>query len=268
MHQVQNMISCVQNALKKVLENVNEENIGCFLLEKEKPYYCERTERYKNGFHLHFPKIFLTRMQQEKNVLPHVLQELESIWKTDHASLPGPPQEIIDNSIYRGKGKCWFLLGSGKKKMPYRLTAYFDNNGNQQVVENYLPSTEKEQLKMFSVQMDEEKKKFVNSICPEIDSFETVIPQPLEFAQIVENAKTIDYVSRKMQEPVSEDIDNWVDEILEMLDESYAQDRDKWMYIGWILYNIYRGKKEGFERWNIFSEKCKEKYNPKVCEEE
>ena len=266
--QVQNMIRCIQNALKTVVEDMNEEKLGAFFLEKEKPYYCERTDRFKNGFHLHFPKIFLTRMQQEKNLLPHVLDELELLWKKDSTSLPGPPKEIIDNSIYRGKGKCWFLLGSGKKKMPYRLAAFYDHDGQEQPLDNHLPVDEKDRLKMFSVQMDDEKKKYVSSIHPEIDSFETSIPQPLEFAQIVENASTVDYVAKKMQEPVNEDIDNWVDEILDMLDESHAKDRDKWMYIGWILYNIYRGKSDGFDRWNIFSQKCKQKYNAKVCEEE
>ena len=35
----------------------------------------------------------------------------------------------------------------------------------------------------------------------------------------------------------------------------------KWIYIGWILYNIYKGSEQGFQKWDNFSQQCRNKYN-------
>ena len=64
------------------------------------------------------------------------------------------------------------------------------------------------------------------------------------------------------------DLDDWVDEILDILDDSFSIERDKWMYVGWILYNIYKGDQKGYNRWLVFSQRCMEKYKESVCREE
>lgn len=49
-------------------------------------------------------------------------------------------------------------------------------------------------------------------------------------------------------------------QLLPMLNSSRATDRDDWMTVGWVLYNIGKGSEEALNQWLKFSEQCEEKY--------
>ena len=54
-------------------------------------------------------------------------------------------------------------------------------------------------------------------------------------------------------------------EILPMLDDFRAEDRNEWMTIGWILYTISQGSQEGLELWCEFSSRAEESYDEAKC---
>lgn len=59
---VQMIVSIYQKVLREIIQDLEEEHLLCFLLEK-KAYLCQNKDKtfLKNGFHLHFPYIFLNK---------------------------------------------------------------------------------------------------------------------------------------------------------------------------------------------------------------
>ena len=53
--------------------------------------------------------------------------------------------------------------------------------------------------------------------------------------------------------------------LLPMLSNFRGEDRNEWMTIGWILYNIGEGSHEALEQWMDFSARSEEKYEEAVC---
>lgn len=50
-------------------------------------------------------------------------------------------------------------------------------------------------------------------------------------------------------------------ELLNLLPSKFTEERDRWMNIGWILFNIFNGSQEGFTLWDDFSKRCPSKYD-------
>ena len=125
------LVNIFQMVLKKIIKNLNEDDLCCFLFEKE-PYVCEKNNNkiIKNGFHIQFPKIFLSKKEQELILYPLVKSELSN-------NICNITQNAIDDGIVRGKGTPWFLYGSGKGKkfQPYQLTKGFNKHGN--MIDNF-----------------------------------------------------------------------------------------------------------------------------------
>ena len=54
-------------------------------------------------------------------------------------------------------------------------------------------------------------------------------------------------------------------QLLPMLSDFRSRDRNEWMTIGWILYNIGEGCTEALESWCEFSSRCEDEYDEAVC---
>ena len=127
---VKNIVDCALSVLKECLVDLKDDDISCFLLERSG--YIEKRnskEYFKNGFHIHFPRIFLTRNQYECIIIP----KLEKKMKDENIELPYGTTytNVIDKSIYKGKGKPWFLYGSSKPDVndPYHCTRVYYGDG-------------------------------------------------------------------------------------------------------------------------------------------
>jgi len=67
-----------------------------------------------------------------------------------------------------------------------------------------------------------------------------------------------------------EDIDfhenvDMIRQLVRMLDDKRANDRNEWIRIGWILFNIGNGCDEAREMWLEFSQRCDDKYDEQDC---
>ena len=73
---VERLVFIYQQVLREIIQDVRNEHLRCFFLEKPS-YTITKSGRVslKNGFHVHFPFIWLDRQQQENILLPKVRAE-------------------------------------------------------------------------------------------------------------------------------------------------------------------------------------------------
>ena len=104
------------------------------LLEKAIYYIDAGDVTYaKNGFHLHFPNLFLSKPDQQEQLIPRVQQ---IIGEMDIFANLG----ITDSATVVDKAACtnpWLLYGSRKSEEmdPYLVTKVFDSDGLEISVE-------------------------------------------------------------------------------------------------------------------------------------
>jgi P4 family phage/plasmid primase-like protien len=270
---VKNIINCVFNVLKEVLVDIKEDDMCSFLLERSG--YIEKKnskEYYKNGFHIHFPRIWLTRNQLECIIIP----KLEKNMKEENIELPYGTtfSNVIDKSIYKGKGKPWYMYGSSKPDVsePYHCSRVYYSNGDEdtnwkKALLNYpnkiSNSIEDCMVDIFSIRSDN-KSDFIYEIRADCcDSNEYINNNNNDI--INDNFYFQQEHVESSRDPKQDEL---VDELLGALSPEYYIDRDKWIHIGWILFNHFDGCDDGFYRWDDFSKKCPEKYDMNSLKEE
>ena len=261
-----------QKVLREILEMENqpEDILECWIMEK-KGYFKKKGDRlyFKNGFHLHFPKIFISREKQESVLLPRIRCELKML---EASQIPEctTPESYIDKSYV--KGGVWLLYGSRKEESlePYlvthALTSYgvrtdnpltpllnyaLYNEDESRIVLNehnlimYLP-------RIFSVELGY-RKEYVQEIRQDLPDCRSLRTRTFVWEQF----------SRS-----EEEICDTVDALLPLLSKERSQDRNDWILVGWALFNIFNGNAQGLERWIQFSKQCPEKFSQEVCEYE
>lgn len=270
---VKNIVDCVFSVLRECLLDIKQDDMSCYLLERNG--YIEKRnskEFFKNGFHIHFPRIWLTRNQYECIIIP----KLEKKMKDENIELPYGTNysNLIDKSIYKGKGKPWFLYGSSKPDVtePYRCSRVYFEDGSVETnwkksLSTYPNKTSSSiddcLVDIFSIRSDN-KSDFIYEIRSDCynsndyihNNHNDIIQDNFEFKK--EHDESI-------RDPKQDEL---IDDLLSVLSPQYYTDRDKWIHIGWILYNHFDGCDDGFYRWDEFSKKCPEKYNIDVLKEE
>lgn len=253
---VQEIVTAYQNTLKTIVRNITNRSdaLTCLLLEKE--YYEKELngEIYiKNGFHLHFPKLFLDRKAQEVYLIPIVQEKLKDLFKEIGCMDP-----IDAHSV----NVHWLLYGSTKPgHKPYKVTECFMDRCRKVDIENALrdykiPSHGETDddfltcgdyvyelmpriLSIFLADREEyyfSPKESVNT--PIISKYERLKECRNKYAQL-----TVD-------EALSE-----ASTLLDMMSDSRADNRADWLQIGCCLWNITQGDTDGFSLWLEFSER-------------
>lgn len=263
------VIKTYQDVLKEILSEYTEEELVCVVLEKDLRIETKgEISTIKNGFHLHFPYIFLEKNAQETQLLPRVQDRIDENETFAYLNLgEKKSSSVIDKGVYTAP---WLLYGSKKtiESKPYKATRYIDSNLKE--IDIY------KALKHYQIYDDKERLiKFDKDIEYYLPRILSVIPynrQPKDLKRnlispikekLKEKAKKI---SPDKREELS--IDQSLEiakELLPMLSVSRAEDRNEWMTVGWVLYNISGGTEGGLELWCEFSERCNEKYDENTC---
>jgi P4 family phage/plasmid primase-like protien len=266
------IVYCFIDVFKEILMNVSEEDLCCFVMERPGYFiYNDNQKFYKNGFHLHFPKIFLTRIQQEYIVIPIVKQRM----KSKHVSLPkGMTYDtIFDESIYKGKGKPWYMYGSTKKEalQPYLCKYMFhgskkkDFNWESYLLQNEFKNDDYDKLKnncvrFFSL-LGSDKESHYRQIDPNVELLDKEINQ-MNSSKSSSSHFDFDSINKQIRIYESDShVDEIVDSMLSLLPEKYYEEYDLWIRVGWILHNQYLGTYDGFYRWDDFSKQSFDKYD-------
>lgn len=264
---VQAIVHIYQKVLSEIVQDVKDRHLICFFFEKP-PYRVLKNgiEYFKNGFHLHFPFLFMSRYQQEHLLLPRVRLECKKLAQTEYPEC-STPDSLIDRSYCKGSGQPWLLYGSRKEATmePYIISRGFDSDGR--VVQewwNLLLGFDYNGVRF-------ETKTQVEDHLPEIFSIRVENKADL----IVEIRNDIhhmnwDNASLGLPKPKRVSIPNEEDEkivkdMLELLSPTRSEDRNEWIRVGWILYNIFHGDEKGYTCWTEFSRRCPEKFNETVC---
>jgi hypothetical protein len=73
--QMYSIVNIYIDTLKYITKETDDKYFTAFVLEKTKPYRKDRI--VKNGFHIHFPFLFMASLDQEMHLMPRVVREVD-----------------------------------------------------------------------------------------------------------------------------------------------------------------------------------------------
>jgi phage/plasmid-associated DNA primase len=261
------VIKCFQESVKKNVLNWSDATLTCVVLEKQ-PYV--KDGYLKNGFHLHFPYLFLEKTKVKSVLIPKIKDCLAACrlgnGKKVFSDHTDTPESFVDDVT----SKCWLMYGSSKceKMSPYELTVIYDHD--LYPVHPYKAFT----LDTFFTR-EEEPLKVTE------DNLDTLLPQLLSVSSIkkkVFNIKTpvdlrVDLKSAFKQKlkDVSDQDPRVVKknllmakELLKIINPRRADEYNSWWDVGVIVFNIGHGCDEAFELWDRWSRKSAS-YDEDAC---
>ena len=263
--QLHEVIRAYQKTLKKICIKLKEEALTCVVLEKD-PYEQEiNGEKYiKNGFHLHFPKLFLERKAQEVYLVPIVKGLLEHTFDNLGVTVN---HAIDSNSV----NVHWLLYGSHKPNcMPYVATECYLDNCKPVSFEDALGDYEMYEVGSGQNRIDCHGR--VKELLPRILSLflygrestyyyrpEPSVDTPLMLKYEKVREKRRKYAQRTVTESLEE-----AEKLLKLLNSSRSDDRSDWLAVGFCLWNITEGDDEGLSLWLEFSE-LSDKFDEAEC---
>jgi P4 family phage/plasmid primase-like protien len=262
---VKQLIDVYQSVLRNIVEGCTDEHLLCVLLEKPMYYISAGATSYaKNGFHLHFPNLFLSKVDQEVHLIPRVkdaTQELRIFSDLGYE----------DSSVVIDKACCtvpWLIYGSRKSEDmdPYKVTKVFTSDGSEisfdDAFKNYRIYDMREKI------IDIKGK--IQFFLPRILS---IIPYGRSTQEVIQGL--ISPLKGKLQEqkvknkkPLKVSVEEALktsEKLLPMLADFRAEERNEWITIGWILYNIGDASSQALDQWMDFSARCEEKYDEANC---
>lgn len=260
---VEKVICVYQEVIREIVEDVSDQNLTCVLLEKP-PYKKKTTKTYlKNGFHLHFPEVFLDKADQEVHLIPRVIQKIKTMKLFDYLGIEDSGT-VIDKQCC---GNTWLLYGSKKEEgsNPYLFSRVYDfqckeisledafkhyliydNHGRTVNVKGktkfYLPRI------LSIIPYSRDPKELKSGLVPMLSSKTPKIKEQAVYDKLT----------------VSENL-KLAQKLLPLLSKERADNYTEWMTVGWVLYNISEGSDEGLKLWLDFSSKCNDKFDPTKC---
>lgn len=267
--QLNQVIEVYQSVLRNIVDECTDAHLMCVVLEKPLYYIpVGETSYAKNGFHLHFPSLFLSRQNMAVHVIPRVqkvLKELE-VFKNLGIEDSG---SVVDDAVTRN---AWLVYGSRKSEDmdPYLVTKVLTSEGKELDIEEAFE--EYELLDYLERPMDIKGR--VKEFLPRILSIfhggraimevKEGLPCPLKDT-LKRKEKNRNLKGSKHLEISVKDSLAISARLLPMLSDFRADKYDEWMRIGWILNNIGKGSTEALEQWITFSSRCDDKFDEATC---
>ena len=255
------LVNIYQKTIEEILSDCNDEKLMCVVLEKDS-YITKDKKYYKNGIHLHFPNVFLTKSEHEIFLIPRIKQKIEKIELFNEFD--------IDNVVDKGYLNApWLMYGSVKEQDAdsYEISNIYDKDMNIISI--------KEAFKNYKIYNN--KKQEINKETKDIDYW---LPRILsidrnnrEISTLKENLEIIKI--NKKKKPVNIKFSNIKNEgneghgnnlklaskLLPILNQHRVENHTEWYYIGLVLYNISNGSQQGLDLWLSFSKRIKEHHN-------
>lgn len=258
--ELETVISVYQTVIQQMVEDYSPEQVTCIVLEKEP--YIDKTAKssyFKNGFHLHFPYCFISKLDFDQCLVPAANKILKD--KKLFPLATNPVEKIFDKI-----GLCWLMYGSVKdpEAKPYKATCSYNEKMERQSVydglakydifqygqnEKRIPITPDNVMyhlpRILSV-MIYGRESYITDVKPEVRKsiISEIKIKPAYHAFDEFNPEK----SKKEMEIAAK--------LLPLLNVRRAVNRSEWIDIGWILYNISHGSQEGFDLWNRFASRA------------
>ncbi len=260
---IDKIIAIYIDVLKYVCLDRDATNMFCFVLEKTVP--SNDGTHVKNGFHLHFPFLFMHVSEQNYQIYPRVAArvEQEKIFKDLKFE---SSKSVIDVDIVK---KFWIMYGGRKNQNleAYKLTRIVNFKGKTVSLETVMDYNNIHDTDGKIIEFTQEKP--AEYYLPRILSIHpcnrTIVRTRSDIESFVKTViyKAKDSTNKEIYEalPFQHMIAD-VERLMNMLSHTRSEKYDTWIEIGWIVYNITKGCNEGFELWNKFSKRTtKGNYN-------
>jgi P4 family phage/plasmid primase-like protien len=263
--QVLSVVETYQSVLRQIVDDCNDTDLTCVFLEK-KMYQQNKNDivYFKHGFHLHFPYLFLNRVDQEVQLIPRVQEIIKTLNLFSELG-------IEDSSSVIDKVCCkvpWLLYGSKKTEdaKAYRVSKVYDANlqeiSLEKAFKNYQIYDSKEQIIPIKGRVDYYLPRIL-SVLPynrPTKELKRNLVSPIKEKNKKDKKSSVNYRQMGLEESLK-----IARTLLPMIANFRAEDRNEWMTIGWCLYNISEGSDEGRDLWCEFSSRSEEKYDENVC---
>lgn len=262
---VRDTIEVYQSVLRKIVEGCSDKHLTCVLLEKPLYRQTKNGNTYaKHGFHLHFPYCFLNKVDQEVHLIPRVKEMLKELKTFEDIGFEDSG-DMIDKACCKVP---WLLYGSRKESGmdPYLVTKVYNSELNEIKLEDAFKSYHLYDMRERAIKIKGKVKEYLPRIL-------SIIPYGRDTSEIKHGL--ISPLKEKIQERKKSDKEynkgtlsqnlEIARKLMPMLSDFRAEDRNEWMTIGWILYNIGDGAPEALDIWCEFSARCEEEYDEAVC---
>ncbi len=262
--QLRATVRTYQTAVKKVVQGVSDRELTCVVLEK--PSYIKTYSKksfLSNGFHLHFPWIFLDKNDIQIFIHPLIRSCLDRL-ELYKNMFGGGSSKVIDDGIFSNP---WLMYGSRKsiESQPYAVSKVYDHEGKiitlPEAFENYLFYDQCQKAIKISKDISYYLPRIlsifpyhrpVKGINPSYKAPAFVMPRPKKEKKEYEEIELTEAVSILTR-------------LLPLLNEERVDDFNEWIRVGWIIYNVTDGAEEGRAVWKTFSERS-DKYNEIRCD--
>jgi P4 family phage/plasmid primase-like protien len=261
---IEEIVRIYQKVIREIVEDWDDNNLVCILLEKEPYQMSTETCTYiKNGFHMHFPNLFLDRVEQEIHLIPRVKDLVKATEMFKHLGF-ADSGDVID------KACCtvpWLLYGSKKsiQSKPYTISKVYDHNVDEmdfeEAFKHYLIYDQKERAMNIRQDTLYYLPRILSIVPYGRDSKELRIGLPIPSKHQIERKKEQKAYNKLT---VTQNL-NLAERLLPMLGDFRAENYLEWMTVGWVLYNMSEGCEEGLGMWLKFSKRCGEKYDETRC---
>lgn len=267
--QVIQVIKIYQDVLNKILDYCLPKDLTCLLLEKP-IYTIKKGENtyLKNGFHLHFPYIFLSQSDQESQLIPRIQKKMKELNVFQNLGFQDS-SEVLDAGCCN---RPWLLYGSRKSfdSQPYRLTKIFDENRNEVDLETIFSD-----YKLFNkegniISIEGQVRQYLPMILSIVPKENGITTKELKYNLVspLEKSNKPKKVKKNKPKKINISIAEKLREcgiLLGMLNHKRSADYNDWIRIGWILYNTGEGCVEALNLWLEFSQKDPDNYNEYTC---
>lgn len=243
---VYNTIKVYQDVLREIVKDIKEEDLVCVLLEKNG--YMSKNNVWKNGYHLHFPYIYLSQVHHTDYLLPNVKKRLIDVYKNFNIN------DVIDKGYVKSN---WLLYGcsKGNDMEAYRVTKVFNGKLEEITLEEGFMDYEIFDNNQNRIQITKEN---LQSNLPRILSIK-VWGRNYD-RELVDNLEREHIVIRPRKKVKSKSkfkgMDNNMglcDKLLDIISTERVDDHNESYRIGCAIYNVSGGSKEGLDMWKKFS---------------
>lgn len=263
---ITDVIKVYQKVLKLILnDDLPNEYLNCVFLDKNPYEITQNNKTYiKNGFHLHFPYIFMTKIEMEVHLLPRVKQEINNLQTFKDLGFD-KSSSLIDDIT----SNAWLIYGAKKDETmdAYKVKKVFNHNCQEIELEKAFENYRIYDMKEQPIDIKGNVEKYLPRIL-------SIIPYGRPTQELKHGLMSLKTVKEKQKQKRTKAYDKKpnkqllkeAQKLVKILNNSRADDRTDWLKVGWILYNISQGSEDGFQIWNEFSSRCIDKYDEVICE--
>ena len=270
---VDGLIAIYQSVLKSILGNnpndpLHEHHLICVVLEKSQPYLKNKTW-VKNGFHLHFPYIYLTNSDQEVHLVPRIKEQMNASKLFQDLSFVELSSDLLDGDTFH---KNWLMYGSRKEAglEPYKVTRIvgpqMEELSLEEVLEvNPLLTSNYEEV---PIDPDVELAYYLPYLLSVRLNGKKQYHVKLERGQrnlLLDKFHRADNSNLQYEKQTMPELVHTCKKLVPMLSPKRASDYGMWGAVGLCLNKILNGSREGLDMFLQFSQKCPEKYDEAIC---